>query len=211
MTYDEFFTEICRRLGWEATPWRLDVMKYWATHEGMPFERTWNPWATTQPGDVDLTYDQGYGPGNWNWVPVRVYRTPEAGIDATVQTILNGYYPNILRCFQDQVGYQEAVGPHDFTSWVGSASYGQDVVNYMNSTTASKEDEMADWRIDELWRRTGGDSGSDFDLLQSIRNTQAALDALANQLETAGTSLRDDDKEAVAAALENAAAQLRGG
>jgi len=182
MTYDEFFAEICRRLGWGVTPWRLDVMKYWATHEGMPFERTWNPWATTQPGDVDTTYDNGYGPGNWNWVPVRVYRTPEAGITATVETILNGYYPNILRCFQDQVGYQEAVGPQDFTSWVGSAAYGQNVVDYMNSTTASKEVNMTDLRIDELWRRTGGDAGGNFDLLRLIDNQNTATMALLRAL-----------------------------
>ena len=213
MTLDEFFRAICAALGWPATPWRLAVMKMWATREGMPFERTWNPWATTQPGDLDLTYDNGYGPGNWNWVPVRVYRTPEAGIKATVETLTNGYYPNILRCFADQTGYQEAVGPRDFTSWVGSASYGQAVVDFMNACTESKgDDDMTEEQLKtfkELWRRTGGDAGNDFDLLRSLQNTQAVLTALADKLSAAGQGMADDDKARVADALEAAAEELR--
>lgn len=222
MTLDEFFTAICSALGWTATPWRLAVFNFWAAREGMP-ESTNNPLATTQFGDLDLTYDHGYGPGNWNWVPVRVYRTPAAGIQATVETLTNGYYPNILRCFADQTGYQEAVGPRDFTSWVGSASYGQSVVDFMNSCTESKENDMA-WteeqearvrRIEKVVADWAGDGeiekadGLNIALWLGLKNQSAALDNLIAAVKAGATSLPDNDKAAVADALEAAATALR--
>jgi hypothetical protein len=140
VTPDEYFSGVCRGMGWEPTPWRLAAFAFWATREGMPFEETWNPLATTMTGDLNPTFNKGYGPGNWNSVPVRVYRTPEAGITATVETLQSDtYYHNIQRCFRDQTGYQDAVGPRDFTSWVGSVVYGQQVVDFMKTCTESKE------------------------------------------------------------------------
>lgn len=141
MTLTEYFTALCRAMGWEPTPWRLDVFGYWAQQEGMPFERSWNPLATTRQAP-ELRYsneDIGYGPGNWNGVPVKLYATPEDGIEATRQTLMLDYYANIRRAFTDQVGYSEVVGPRDFTSWVGSDAYGTRVLTFMRNTPASRE------------------------------------------------------------------------
>ena len=138
MTRDAFFAALCRRFGWEPTAWRLAVFEYWATQEGMPFDRTFNPLATTRlsPGiRLDTTYDEGFGPGNWNGVPVRVYATPEDGITATFETLSLDYYPSIRRCFADQTGHAEAVA--EFATYVGSESYGRRVVDFMNATAAS--------------------------------------------------------------------------
>ena len=105
----------------------------------MPFDRTFNPLATTRLSpntQLNKSYDDGFGPGNWNDVPVRVYATAADGVTATFETLQLDYYPNIRRCFADQDGYAEAVA--EFTTYVGSQSYGQRVVEFMKSTTASK-------------------------------------------------------------------------
>jgi hypothetical protein len=139
MTRDELFGALCGKFGWEATPWRLAVFESWAQQEGMPFERTFNPLATTRLSantHLNTSYDEGFGPGNWNSVPVRVYATAADGITATFETLSLDFYPNIRRCFADQRGYVEAVS--EFTTYVGSQSYGQRVVEFMNTTTAGK-------------------------------------------------------------------------
>lgn len=137
---DSFFTALCRGMGWEPTPWRIDVFTFWAQQEGMLYERTFNPLATTRtgPGITLQSLDMGFGPGNWNSVPVRMYATEESGVEATRQTLLLDYYVNVRRCFADQRGYPEAVGPRDFTSWVGSNVYGQRIVDHMNASKVAK-------------------------------------------------------------------------
>lgn len=141
MTLEEFFIEVCNKMGWSPTPWRLEVFKFWAKMEGVPFTTLWNPLATTRVSSnlkYNLKFDNGNGPGNWNSVPVKVYASAADGVEATVQTLKLDYYPNIRKCFEDQRGYAAAIGPRDFTSWVGSEAYGSKVVDFMNQTTAPK-------------------------------------------------------------------------
>lgn len=148
MNLHEYFAELCRRMGWEPTLWRIAVFEEWARREGIVvgeglrrLDFHWNPLATTWlEGRSDK--DIGYGPGKWNNANpphgVGIYASADAGIEATRLTLINARYENIRRCFKDQNGYQAAIGPLDFTSWVGSASYGADMVNFMNTTQASK-------------------------------------------------------------------------
>lgn len=150
MNIDEYFAEVCRQMGWEPTMWRLTVFGEWARSEGISSGdgyRTlgfhWNPLATTYIGRRS-TVDIGSGPGKWNNANngqgVGIYADAAAGIEATVVTLRLPFYQNIRRCFADQNGYQAAIGPQDFTSWVGSAAYGAAMVNFMNATNASKVD-----------------------------------------------------------------------
>ena len=120
-------------MGWTPDEDRLDVFEFWAKQEGMPFERSWNPLATTWlSDDVALSTENiGFGAGNWNSVPVRLYATAEDGIRATVKTLSLSYYVNVRRCFADKAAYPEAIRPKDFTSWVGSDVYGKRIVDYM--------------------------------------------------------------------------------
>ncbi len=150
---EEFFTGVLAGLGNKPTPWRLAVFADWHRHEGMPLGDTWNPIATTRLSKntpLNLSWDSGFGPGNWNSVPVRVYATPEAGITATVETLLLDYYTNIRRCLADQTGYQEAV--NELATYVGSVAYGQALVNFMNTSNASKQeiDSMDDQQVNDL-------------------------------------------------------------
>lgn len=171
-------------MGWTPTPWRLAVFANWHAHEGMPLEETWNPIATTRLSSrtsLNTSFDIGYGPGNWNSVPVRVYATAADGIQATVETLSLDYYPNVRECFRDQVGYQTAVA--ELATYVGSVSYGQSLVNFMNTTTASKgDDEVTKEEFDalkaevtQLRKIVGGPAADDYDLLVSIQNQQTAL------------------------------------
>lgn len=149
-TERDFAAAVCEGMGWQPTPWRVGSLLFWGgnefpddDHNGNSdlFDQAFNPLATTRLSPntaLNLSFNNGYGPGNWNGVPVRVYASFEDGVRATVETLKLSYYPWIRKCFEDQTGYQEAVGPNDFTSWVGSAAYGQRVVNFMQSYAASK-------------------------------------------------------------------------
>lgn len=166
MNQSDFFVLVCKARGWLPTKWRIAVFNFWAWHETPRrtdgntdlYDLAFNPLATTQPVRTEdyKQENRGFGLGNWNSVPVRMYRTPEIGAQATADTMSSDwYYHWVNQCFIDQKGYQEAVGgpgqgnERDFHSWVGSIAYGQDVVNFMNSCTESKtelfgseEDEM---------------------------------------------------------------------
>lgn len=149
-TERDFAAAVCEGMGWQATPWRVGVLLFWGGNEFPDednngnsdlFDQAFNPLATTRLSAntaLNLNFNNGNGPGNWNDVPVRVYASFEDGVRATVETLQLSYYQWIRKCFEDQTGYQQAVGPNDFTSWVGSAAYGQRVVNFMNTYTGSK-------------------------------------------------------------------------
>lgn len=146
MDIDEFFSRVCVGMGWDPDPWRLEAFKLWASYEGMSLEQTWNPLATTWYFDgkpqLNNSFDIGYGPGNWNWVPVRVYATPEDGIQATILTLSQpAYYSGIRQSFQDHVGYPEAA--LDFSIWSGSG-YSQAIVDGMNALPPFEEDTMTE-------------------------------------------------------------------
>ena len=129
-----FFSALCTSMGWQPTPWRLDVFREWARHEGMPFATTFNPLATTRqsPAAVrNIGYDIGFGPGNWNSVGVGVYRDAAAGVAATAETLQLPYYPLIRRCFAEQSVHDGAVA--EFATYVGSEAYGAELVAYMAS------------------------------------------------------------------------------
>jgi hypothetical protein len=134
MTEDEFFAAVSRGLGWEPSAWRLAAFKEWARREGMPLAETWNPLATTRVSEAAVrnpAFDIGFGRGNWNSVRVGVYRDPQAGIAATVETLSLDYYPTIRRCFADEAGYDGAVA--EFATYVGGEAYGEQLVAFMKA------------------------------------------------------------------------------
>lgn len=77
--------QILRSVGAPVTPQNLLFVNDWAKAEGGG--ATNNPFNTTQPAA---------GASSYNSVGVRNYRTPQQGIQATVQTLENGRYGNIL-------------------------------------------------------------------------------------------------------------------
>ena len=138
-----FFKDLCVRMGWEPTDWRLEALAEWNRMEGMPMW-TYNPLATTWPDGTttrrDKSYNIGYGPGKWNNanapLGVGVYATRADGVEATAKTLEQSYYPNIRECFEVQDGLMSALG--EFATYVGSEAYGAALLQFMQASTADK-------------------------------------------------------------------------
>jgi len=83
---DDFYAKILTGIGAPVTPENLRLMHAWTQAEGMDPSRN-NPFATTQgaAGSSDI-----------NGAGVKSYPDEQTGIDATIQTLLNGNYANIV-------------------------------------------------------------------------------------------------------------------
>jgi hypothetical protein len=109
---DDFFTALCRRMGWEPTAWRLNVLKTMAQMEGYPniiqLEQTWNPLDTTHPaGKV----------GNWNSVGVGIYPNQAAGVEATAKTLEQSNFTNLRNTLQTQKVNQGTAADLQLWGW----------------------------------------------------------------------------------------------
>lgn len=136
-----FMSDVCGGMGWAPTPWRLAVLRHWADLED---DERWrlillasNPLATTRvTGGIDLSFDNGNGPGRWNSAGVTVYRDRAAGVVATVETLKLSFYPNVRRSFVDQQAYDEALP--ELVTYIGSEGYARDLLAFMRTSPASK-------------------------------------------------------------------------
>lgn len=127
-----FMADVCRGMGWEPTPWRLDALRHWADLED---DSRWrlllighNPLATTRQTTGVV--------GTWNSAGVKLYRDRAAGVVATVETLRLSYYPNVRRCFELQQGLPDAVP--ELVTYIGSEGYARELVAYMAASTASR-------------------------------------------------------------------------
>lgn len=85
-----YFAGILRGVGAPITPANLTALNAWHQAEGGSASN--NPFNTTQP----------YGGATpYNSAGVRNYPTPDAGIQATVRTLQNGRYGNILSALKE--------------------------------------------------------------------------------------------------------------
>jgi hypothetical protein len=138
VTRQEYFELVCRGMGWAPTDKRLRAFIAWSRAEDggeRLLTTAKNPLATTwyfnNYPPLDMSYNQGYGPGNWNWVPVRVYLNYHAGVEATVLTLKQPqYYKKIREMFETE-RYVEGVAS-DFSVWSGSG-YSQSLANTMKT------------------------------------------------------------------------------
>ncbi len=187
-TEAEFFFAVCKRMSWEPSPWRLAVFAEWHRHEGMPLEQTWNPLATTRLSPatpLNTKFDIGYGAGNWNGVPVRVYLNEIAGETATAETLMLSYYVNVRRCFTDETGYPEAVP--ELATYVGSVAYGQALVDFMNRLAGDDSVGMTDKDILAVFGSTEPDAAT------RLTNAKARYEAAAAGTATDGSQYSPRD------------------
>lgn len=84
--WDTFYSGLLSKLGLPETPANMAFLRAWNQAEGMQTS-TNNPFATTQGAE---------GAGSINSVGVKSYRDMDQGIQATVETLQNGYYDDIL-------------------------------------------------------------------------------------------------------------------
>jgi len=94
---DDFFAALCRRMGWEPTNWRINVLKTMARMEGYPsvirLEQTWNPLDTMHPAGAV---------GNWNKAGVKIYPDLATGVEATARTLEQSNFSNLRETLRSQ-------------------------------------------------------------------------------------------------------------
>lgn len=104
MTREDFARAVLGKLGIPLTGENIRAMEAWMQAEGTSAAN--NPLATTQPWN---------GATNFNSVGVKNYQTADDGVSATVATLKNGYYPNILSALRSgtavDVGQAIAASP----------------------------------------------------------------------------------------------------
>lgn len=84
-----FAEDVLRGIGAPITPDNLRVMEAWMRAEGGANHN--NPLNTTQGAE---------GATDWNSVGVKSYVSYQQGVAATIQTLLNGLYPNIINALK---------------------------------------------------------------------------------------------------------------
>ncbi|HTR75369.1 MAG TPA: hypothetical protein VMH33_08960 [Solirubrobacterales bacterium] len=85
---DQFYDDVLREIGAGVTTENLRACHAWQAAEGG--NASWNPWNTTEPAP---------GAKDYNSVGVKIYPNARTGIAATVKTLLNGHYAQILAAF----------------------------------------------------------------------------------------------------------------
>lgn len=86
--------QILQQIGAPLSLQNLHVLNAWAQAEGGSAQN--NPFNTTLETQHSLSPYNSFVGGDGGTYHVWNYATPQAGIAATVQTLKNGYYPNIL-------------------------------------------------------------------------------------------------------------------
>lgn len=100
-------TQILRGVGAPVTPQNLLFVNDWAKAEGGGAAN--NPFNTTEPG---------YGAtGNYNSVGVKDYATPQQGVQATLATLQNGRYGNILSALKQGTNARSAAQALAASPW----------------------------------------------------------------------------------------------
>lgn len=144
VTLDEYEREVCARASFLPTPATLSVMTEWGRLEGLfhpdglHLERGWNIWMTTLKDEARFPRnlrDRGgpqYEWGAWNranGTGVGIYASPDAGVDATVASILDERYyhaiPKMFRTSQYVEGVRE-----EFQTWIGKPEYSDNLAAF---------------------------------------------------------------------------------
>lgn len=94
MNRQEWAIALLQRLGISPNEQNVSALVAWQQAEGT--RARYNPLATTQPAP---------GADNFNSVGVKDYATQDQGLDATVKTLRNGNYPNILSALKSGTAY----------------------------------------------------------------------------------------------------------
>ena len=127
MNREEFARAVFTKIGAEVNKTTLYFGIAWAAFEDT--EALNNPWATTEPWTNSTMF---------NSVGVRNYQTWHDGIDATVATLLNGYYDHLVHLLkQPNITAKQLLGALTSSPWGSHPTVGlyQDVeqnVNHFN-------------------------------------------------------------------------------
>jgi len=93
----QFYTQILTSLGAQATPENLKFLYAWRQAEGA--KAAWNPFNTTQGSPSSTAFSCSKGKAF-----VKNYASKDAGLKATVDTLTNGYYKDIVDGLKNNIG-----------------------------------------------------------------------------------------------------------
>ena len=105
----DFFIAVMDELGVTPTEEKLKFFGAWASLERPRTSN--NPLATTHPGKGRNTWSGDPNMSRFNYAGVKNYSSFERGVDATVTTITNGYYPDIVAYLSDSLIQPPLVEP----------------------------------------------------------------------------------------------------
>lgn len=92
---NDFYRQVLEQIHAPITTENMKACHAWQAAEGG--NASSNPFNTTQPEPGDSNYNS-FGPhGTYH---VRNYRSEQSGVKATVSTLLNGHYPQIIDAFR---------------------------------------------------------------------------------------------------------------
>jgi hypothetical protein len=103
---EDFYREILRGIGAPETENNLLYLFAWRQAEGG--NATFNPFNTTQKAE---------GASNYNKVGVKNYTSPEQGLKATIKTLLNGRYGEIISSLKRDADPMETAEALERSPW----------------------------------------------------------------------------------------------
>jgi len=102
-----YITDILKGVGAPNTKANRRALLAWAQAEGG--SAGFNPFNTTQPGGTDYNDNNGH--------PVQSYGSYQQGLQATLTTLKNGNYPNILKALRSGVNSQAVASAIEASPW----------------------------------------------------------------------------------------------
>lgn len=140
---EQWYNAACEYGAFPRTQWTRRFFDEWAQWEGVP-EWICNPLATTEPAPgLRSSVDLGFGPGRWNTANepygVGIFKDQTAGGQATAKTLLNGFYPALVRAIVQQDIVDHNAVAANIRTWgtMGFAQKVQDGWEPVGNTTPS--------------------------------------------------------------------------
>ena len=174
MNRGEFTRAVFEKIGAHIDGGRLAFGVAWAAFEST--EALNNPWATTEPYE---------GATDYNSVGVKNYASFEDGVDATVRTLVNGYYEHLLKVLRNpESTIRECLNVLDASPWGSHPNtlLWQDVVleyaKFNKQIPGSTKIEVKDTAGTDLINTTPSTEGSE----QTVDNETPQEDTLESRL-----------------------------
>ena len=138
----KFYQDILKSIGANVTCQKMLFFYAWRTGESS--KSSYNPFATTQPNEVNegcyyncLKSGRGYTPVGCRECPsgtspgVRNYKTYESGLKNTVKTLTNGRYNNVVtKLKNDNITAEEIAGEKSELKTWGTGGLVLDILKY---------------------------------------------------------------------------------
>jgi len=137
---DEFYKSVLKGIGAPVTDENMKFMYAWRQAEGGKAKN--NPFNTTQSKPNSTFYNCLKKSGLGCSSGVRNYMTPQDGIDATIKTLKNGRYGNIINSLKSGSSAEQSAMALKSSPW-GTGQLALKVVKGYNSGSSPKPPKIA--------------------------------------------------------------------